>query len=72
MNNDSSNELPQREVFILRLWHPKDHSANWQAQVQHISSGKITQVHNFPELQACILRHIETPPLDKSEKSGLK
>ncbi|MBN1666671.1 MAG: hypothetical protein JW862_06270 [Anaerolineales bacterium] len=72
MNNDLPDELPQREVFVLRLWHSKSQPAHWQAQVQHIGSGKTTHVHSFPELQAYILQHIETPPLDKSRKSGLK
>ena len=72
VNNSPSNELPQREVFILRLWHPKNYPNNWQAQVQHVGSGKVTQVHNSQELLDCILQQIELPFPSKPGKVGLK
>lgn len=65
-------ELPQREVFILHLWHPKNNSANWQAQVQHIGSGKITQVQNSQELIDCIFRQIKPTLPHKNSPTGLK
>lgn len=72
MNNNPSNELPQCEVFILRLWFTRNRPSAWQAHVQQITSGKITLLHSFPELQAYLLQHIETPQQDKRKNSGLK
>jgi hypothetical protein len=72
VNNDPFDELPQREVFILRLWHSREHPAVWQAQVQHIGSGKITHVRSFPELLECIFEHVEISPTAKTDKGGLK
>lgn len=72
MNRDLLSELPQREVFILRLWRPGDHSGSWQAQIQHIGSGKVTQVHNSQELIDFISHHIELSIPRKAGKAGLK
>lgn len=48
--NKSNQTQPSREVFIVRLWREDLPQADWNGQVQHVDSGKVTAIRDLDNL----------------------
>ncbi len=69
---NTSDTQPFRETYIVRLWHEGNAQANWNGQIQHISSGETTVIRNIEDLLEYFRTQLETYPDKEPLSSKLK
>ncbi len=65
----SESNLSSRESFIVRLWRENDSERSWRGQIQHVSTGHITHIQEFSELEEYFKEYLEEI---LSKKNGIR